>query len=126
MKKKAFEITVTATAQYIESRSNPAQERYFFIYHIVIHNAGSVTAQLLERHWIINDASGQTQEVRGEGVVGEQPCLAPGESFRYNSSAMIYAPVGTMQGEYLMVTDDGERFEATIPRFVLSIPRVLH
>ncbi|MBM3203031.1 Co2+/Mg2+ efflux protein ApaG [Candidatus Woesearchaeota archaeon] len=126
MKNTACKITVEATAQYIEARSNPAQERYFFIYHITIHNPGNVAAQLLERHWLIDDASGQIQEVRGEGVVGEMPRLAPGESFRYNSSAMIHAPVGTMQGEYLMVTDDGERFEAPIPPFVLSIPRVLH
>lgn len=124
--KKTPKITVEATAQYIESRSDPGQERYFFVYHIMLHNRGMVAARLMERHWIILDASGQTQEVRGEGVVGQTPRLAPGESFRYNSSAMIGTPVGTMQGEYLMVTDEGERFEAPIPRFVLSIPRVLH
>ncbi|MGI9211273.1 MAG: Co2+/Mg2+ efflux protein ApaG [Methylococcaceae bacterium] len=119
-------IDIEATAQYIESRSVPEHERYFFIYHIVIHNRGRVAARLLERHWIITDAQGEEQEVRGEGVVGEKPRLAPGESFRYNSSAMIHTPVGTMQGEYMMVTDSGEAFEAVIPRFILSIPRVLH
>lgn len=119
-------IDIEANANYIESRSAPEQGRFFFIYTIIIHNRGKGAARLLERHWIITDAEGQVQDVRGEGVVGEKPRLAPGESFRYNSSALIATPVGTMRGEYLMIDDDGEIFETEIPQFILSIPRVLH
>lgn len=120
------QIEIETKAQYVESRSAPGQNRYFFVYHITIHNRGQIAARLLERHWIITDAEGAVQEVRGEGVVGEKPRLAPGETFRYNSSAMLPTPVGTMRGEYLMMRDDGAMFEAEIPQFVLSIPRVLH
>ncbi len=120
------QIEIETRTQYVESRSAPEQNRYFFIYHITIHNRGRVAARLLERHWVITDAEGDVQDVRGEGVVGEKPRLAPGETFRYNSSAMLPTPVGTMHGEYLMIADDGEQFEVDIPRFVLSIPRILH
>jgi len=119
-------IDISAATQYLESHSAPDQSRYVFSYTITIHNAGEAPARLLARHWVITDAHGVVQEVRGEGVVGEKPRLAPGEFFRYTSAAMIGTPVGTMHGEYHMLGDDGERFDAEIPAFTLSIPRTLH
>ena len=119
-------ILVEATPHYIEAQSAPAEGRYVFAYTITITNAGTTPAKLLTRHWLITDANGKIQEVRGEGVIGEQPHLKPGESFRYTSGAMIETPVGTMQGEYTMCTDEGDQFNAMIPRFTLSIPRTLH
>lgn len=119
-------ILVEATPHYIEAQSAPEEGRYVFAYTIKITNVGSAAAKLLTRHWLITDANGKIQEVRGDGVIGEQPYLKPGESFRYTSGAMIETPVGTMQGEYTMRTDDGDHFNAMIPRFTLSIPRTLH
>lgn len=119
-------IIVEAVPHYIEAQSSPAEGRYVFAYTITITNAGAVPAKLLTRHWLITDSNGKVQEVRGDGVIGEQPYLKPGESFRYTSGAMIETPVGTMQGEYTMRSDEGERFNALIPRFTLSIPRTLH
>ncbi|MDD1612322.1 MAG: Co2+/Mg2+ efflux protein ApaG [Methylococcaceae bacterium] len=119
-------ILVEATPHYIEAQSAPAEGRYVFAYTITITNAGTTPAKLLTRHWLITDANGKIQEVRGDGVIGEQPHLKPGESFRYTSGAMIETPVGTMQGEYTMCTDEGDQFNAMIPRFTLSIPRTLH
>jgi ApaG protein len=110
----------------LESQSAPEAGRYVFSYTITIHNAGSVPARLLSRHWVITDSDGKVQEVRGDGVVGEQPHLVPGQSFRYTSAAMIETPLGTMRGEYQMVADDGQLFDAEIAPFVLAIPRVLH
>jgi ApaG protein len=123
---KKYRIDINAATQYLASQSAPEAGRYVFTYTITLHNAGQEPARLLERHWIITDAHGKVQEVRGEGVVGEKPRLAPGEYFRYTSAAMIGTPVGTMQGEYRMVADDGEYFEAPIPAFTLSVPRTLH
>lgn len=119
-------IIVEATPHFIAAQSAPDQGRYVFAYTITITNAGAVPARLLTRHWLITDANGKIQEVRGDGVIGEQPYLKPGESFRYTSGAMIETPVGTMQGEYSMRSDDGDDFDAVIPRFTLSIPRTLH
>lgn len=119
-------IIVDASPNYIEAQSSPAEGRYVFAYTITITNAGTLPAKLLTRHWLITDANGKIQEVRGDGVIGEQPYLKPGESFRYTSGAMIETPVGTMQGEYTMRSDDGNQFNASIPRFTLSIPRTLH
>ncbi len=119
-------ILVEATPHFIPGQSAPDQGRYVFAYTITITNAGAVPAKLLTRHWLITDANGKTQEVRGDGVIGEQPHLKPGETFRYTSGAMIETPVGTMQGEYTMRSDDGDNFSALIPRFTLSIPRTLH
>jgi len=119
-------IIVEATPQYIESQSSPNEDRYVFAYTITITNAGITPAKLLSRHWLITDSNGKTQEVRGEGVIGEQPYLKPGESFRYSSGAMIETPVGVMQGKYLLISDSGENFNAPIPKFTLSIPRTLH
>jgi ApaG protein len=119
-------ILVEATPYFIEAQSSPEQNRYVFAYTITITNIGSVSAKLLTRHWLITDANGKIQEVNGEGVVGEQPYLTPGDSFRYTSAAMIETPVGIMQGKYQMLSDNGESFNAFIPKFTLSIPRVLH
>jgi ApaG protein len=121
-----YEIVVEPVARYLADQSDEAAERYVFAYTITIRNAGSVAAKLLNRHWIITDGRNQVQEVRGAGVVGEQPHLAPGESFQYTSGAAIATPVGTMRGSYQMIADDGTHFDAPIPEFTLSIPRVLH
>jgi ApaG protein len=119
-------IIVQADPIFIEAQSSPEEDRYVFAYTITITNAGSIPAKLLNRHWLITDSNGKIQEVRGEGVIGEQPYLKPGESFRYTSGAMLETPVGTMQGQYSMVSDEGVNFNAAIPKFTLSIPRTLH
>jgi ApaG protein len=126
MTSKAYDIAVKTRTVYIADQSDPANDRYVFAYTITITNSGSVAAQLLSRHWIITDAADKVQEVRGKGVVGEQPHLKPGESFEYTSGSAIATPVGTMRGSYQMIADDGTKFEAPIPEFTLSIPRVLH
>jgi len=123
---KKPQIEIHAVASYLEPQSVPGADRYVFAYTITIRNDGPVPAKLLSRHWVITDANGKIQEVSGEGVVGEQPHLLPGESFRYTSAAMIETPVGVMQGEYQWVSDEGEPFEAEIPAFTLAIPRILH
>jgi ApaG protein len=123
---KKYRIEIEAVTNYLESQSAPEANRYVFVYTITIRNNGDMAARLMSRHWIITDADGKVQEVYGDGVVGEQPHLAPGESFRYTSAAMIPTSVGTMRGEYRMIADDGEHFDAQIPTFTLSIPRVLH
>ncbi len=117
---------VEVTPFYIESQSSPKENRYVFAYTITITNIGTDAAKLLSRYWLITDSNGKIQEVSGEGVVGEQPYLQPGGSFRYTSGVIIETPVGTMQGKYRMLTDTGEQFDAQIPRFTLSIPRTLH
>ncbi|MDM7322681.1 MAG: Co2+/Mg2+ efflux protein ApaG [Gammaproteobacteria bacterium] len=124
--KSPAKIEVLPEPAFLEQHSDPTQHRYVFSYTITLRNVGDVPAQLLERHWLITHADGRIEEVRGPGVVGAQPRLEPGESYTYSSGAVLDTPVGTMQGEYLFVTDEGERFLVPIPRFTLSIPRVLH
>ena len=121
-----YDIEVSVETAYVAEHSEPAEDRFVFAYTITLVNRGSVSAQLLSRHWVITDADSQVEEVRGEGVVGEQPVLKPGEGFRYTSGAVIETPVGTMHGSYQMVAEDGQAFDATIPQFILSAPRVLH
>jgi len=123
---KRYEVSVSPEAQYLADQSDEPAGRFVFAYTITLRNTGTVPAQLVSRHWIITDANSQVQEVRGLGVIGEQPLLAPGESFQYTSGAAIATPVGTMRGTYQMVADDGTRFDAPIPEFTLSIPRTLH
>ncbi|HAI96965.1 MAG: Co2+/Mg2+ efflux protein ApaG [Cycloclasticus sp.] len=123
---KRQDIKVDVDATYIASSSEPEAARYVFAYSITIKNVGTVEAQLLSRHWIITDSNGKVQEVHGEGVVGEQPHLQPGESFQYTSGAVIETSIGAMQGSYHMLDADGEKFTATIPPFSLSTPRTLH
>jgi len=123
---KKHDIAVSARPIYIPDQSDPDSGRYVFAYTINIKNTGSVAAQLISRHWIITDANDLVQEVRGLGVVGEQPLLKPDESFEYTSGAAIATPVGTMRGSYQMVAEDGVQFDVPIPEFTLSVPRVLH
>jgi len=126
MAEKKYEVSVSAQVTFVPEQSDERNGRYVFAYTITVVNTGSVVAQLLSRHWIITDANNQTQEVRGAGVVGEQPVLKPGESFRYTSGTAIATPVGTMRGSYQMRAEDGTDFDAPIPAFTLSMPRVLH
>ena len=119
-------IDIGVQSTYVADQSDPDSARYVFAYTITISNAGSAAAKLLNRHWIITDANGKIQEVRGEGVVGEQPYLRPGEAFRYTSGTILETPVGSMEGEYEMVDDAGDRFLAPIAPFSLSMPKVVH
>jgi len=120
------QLQVEVETRYVEEQSEPESQRYVFAYTITMRNSGRVAAKLLTRHWLITDANGEVQEVRGEGVVGEQPHLKPGQGFRYSSGAILETPVGTMHGSYQMLGDDGERFEAPIPAFRLAIPGLLN
>ncbi|MDH3715577.1 MAG: Co2+/Mg2+ efflux protein ApaG [Gammaproteobacteria bacterium] len=120
------DIRIDIETTYVESESLPDEDRYVFAYTITIRNEGIVPAKLLSRHWVITDANGKVQEVRGEGVVGEQPHLKPGEGFQYTSGTMLETPMGTMTGSYQMVADDGSTFDAQIPEFLLTTPRTLH
>ena len=126
MDKQQHRVCVEVETSYLEDQSEPRNQRFVFGYTITIRNDGKVPAKLLRRHWIITDANGRKQEVRGDGVVGEQPHLQPGQGFRYSSGAVIETPVGAMQGTYHMIDDDGQQFEAPIPAFRLAIPGVLH
>jgi len=126
MAEHKYHITVAPRAFFIPDQSDADTERYAFAYTITITNTGEVPAQLVSRHWIITDANNLVQEIKGQGVVGAQPKLQPGESFEYTSGAVLATPVGTMRGSYQMVANDGLRFDAPIPEFTLSVPRVLH
>jgi ApaG protein len=119
-------IEVSVETNYIEEQSSPEDERFVFAYNVTLYNAGNVAAKLMTRHWIITDANGNVQEVHGEGVVGEKPYLRPGESYEYTSGTVLDTPVGSMQGSYQMVTDDGLAFDAVIPAFTLALPHTLH
>ena len=121
-----YQIEVTASAQYVAEQSRPEDDHYVFAYHITIRNTGTVAAQLLARHWVITDGNDKVQEVHGQGVIGEQPTLGPGERFAYTSGCVLATPVGTMHGSYQMRAADGHRFDAAIPTFMLAAPRVLH
>ena len=121
-----YSISVAVQTQFLRDQSAPDDHRYAFAYTIRIANVGAVPARLISRHWIITDSNGKVQEVRGDGVVGEQPLLRPGEHFDYTSGAVLQTSVGTMRGSYLMVADDGHRFQAPIAQFTLSIPRTVH
>jgi ApaG protein len=119
-------IRVSVETSYVSDQSDPGGQRYVFAYTITILNEGNEPAKLLRRHWIITDANGKVQEVRGDGVVGEQPHLRPGQGFRYSSGAILETPVGTMQGSYEMQEDDGGHFDAQIAPFRLAVPGLLH
>jgi len=119
-------FAIDVATRYLDDQSEPEQDRYVFAYTIHIRNTGNVPARLLGRHWVITDANGNVQEVTGEGVVGEQPWLRPGEDFSYTSGAVLETHLGTMHGRYEMLADDGTRFDAPIPRFTLCVPRTLH
>ncbi len=119
-------IQVIVATRFLEDQSIPEDDRYVFAYTIRIENLGEVAAQLVSRHWIITDANGKVEEVRGDGVVGEQPWLQPGGHYEYTSGAVLETGLGTMRGSYQMVAEDGTRFDAMVDPFTLSIPRTLH
>ena len=119
-------INVEIMPAYIADQSDPSNDHYVFSYTVTIRNEGNKPARLLTRHWVITDGDGQVQEVHGEGVIGEQPRLSPGEHFKYTSGTFMNTPVGTMHGSYQMITDAGETFNAEIPNFTLAVPNTLH
>jgi len=121
-----YECIVKVEATFIPDQSDIAHNRYAFSYHVTITNTGNIAAQLISRHWVIVEADGQQQEVRGLGVVGDQPLLAPKQSYEYTSGTVINTPMGKMHGSYQMVAEDGTRFDVDIPVFLLNMPRVLH
>ncbi|MDH3747112.1 MAG: Co2+/Mg2+ efflux protein ApaG [Gammaproteobacteria bacterium] len=126
MNDKICNIGIQVVTDYVDEQSEPDSDRYVFAYTITISNNGNVAAKLISRHWVITDANGKIQEVSGDGVVGEQPHLQPGEEFRYSSGAVLETPVGAMQGLYRMEADDGVNFDAPIAPFTLAVPGLLH
>ena len=126
MSDNEYQFDINVDARYLDDQSVPEERRYMFAYTIRIRNQGKVPARLLGRYWLITDGNGQVREVEGDGVVGEQPWLRPGEGFEYTSGAVLETDIGTMQGSYDMLADDGTRFATPIPAFTLSIPRTLH
>jgi len=122
----AYEFIVSIKTRYLAEQSEPEHSKYVFAYTVTIKNTGQVAAQLISRHWVIVDANNHKEEVRGLGVVGQQPLLQPGEKFEYTSGTALDTPQGSMSGKYFCVAEDGEQFEALIPEFVLSLPRTLH
>ena len=123
---KRYECMVTVETEFLPDQSDLERNRYAFAYHIKIVNTGNVAAQLISRHWVIDEFNGEQQEVRGLGVVGVQPLLQPGQLFEYTSGTVLTTPNGKMHGSYQMVADDGTAFDITVPAFTLSMPRVLH
>ena len=121
-----FPIKISAEVSYVEEHSDPSKNRYVFAYTITISNEGQSSTTLISRHWVITDANDNVEEVKGDGVVGEQPTIKPSEGFQYTSGAIIQTSVGTMEGSYTMMTDTGETFEAKIPQFVLAAPSSLN
>lgn len=121
-----YTLEIQIATRYLDEESEPEREHFVFAYTIRIRNLGRLPAQLLSRHWVITDGNGKVEEVRGEGVVGQQPRIEPGEQFEYTSGAVLETAVGSMQGRYDMVGDDGTRFDAEIPPFTLAAPRTLH
>ncbi len=126
MAEKKYGFAVSVQSQFLPEQSNPDKGQYSFAYTVRITNSGNVPAQLISRHWVITDANGKVVEVKGLGVVGHQPLLAPGQSFEYSSGSQIATPAGSMRGSYFGVAEDGERFESQIPEFPLAMPRTLH
>ena len=126
MSSNDYQFDIDVDTRFLDEQSAPEEDRYVFAYTIHIRNQGKVPARLLGRHWLITDGNGKVREVVGEGVVGEQPWLRPGEGFEYTSGAMLETDIGTMRGSYDVLADDGTRFAAPIPAFTLSVPRTLH
>lgn len=124
--RRRIAITIEVETAYLPDQSDPAIPRYVFVYTVTIRNDGQVSATLRTRRWVITDANGKVREVEGEGVVGEQPCIGPGEVHRYSSGAVIETPVGVMEGSYGMVSADGVTFPAPIPAFRLAVPGIVH
>lgn len=121
-----YEVKVAVQTRYVEDQSDPEEARYIFSYTVTITNTGTVPAQLISRHWIILDSAETEQQIRGLGVIGQQPLIKAGEKFEYTSGCALNTPVGTMRGSYQMVAEDGTHFDAEIPEFTLAMPRILH
>ena len=119
-------ITISVSTEYLDNQSKPEDGRYVFAYHITIENHANQAVQLLSRHWIIVDANQERKEVRGLGVIGEQPTLAPGGIYKYTSGVVLATPIGTMEGTYQLTHHEGESFDAAIEPFLLSIPHAVH
>ena len=126
MPEKSYQFSISVQTRYLPEQSDPSANQYAFAYTITISNTGNVAAQLISRHWIISDENNEVVEVKGLGVVGQQPLLRPGERFEYTSGSRIATPVGTMRGSYFFVADDGHRFDQPIDEFALAVPRTLH
>ncbi len=120
------DIKISVETQYLEEQSDSSEDRYVFVYTVTIENQGNISAQLISRHWVITDSNQKVQEVKGEGVVGEQPYLHPGTRFSYTSGTVLETPLGTMRGSYKMLAEDGSEFDAEIKEFLLSAPRTIH
>ncbi len=121
-----YRFDIHVESRFVPHQSRPEGNRFVFAYTVTLRNTGEVAAQLMSRHWVIADANGKIEEVRGDGVIGEQPWMRPGDDYQYTSGAVLETPVGAMHGSYQMLADDGTRFEAPIPPFTLTIPRTLH
>jgi ApaG protein len=121
-----YQVDVSVTSQFLPEQSQAEQKRFAFSYSVSIHNNGSLPVKLLSRHWIITNGDGQVQEVRGAGVIGQQPLIAPGDSYSYSSGTVLDTRVGNMQGSYQMLAEDGKRFDAVISPFRLAVPGALH
>jgi|TARA_B100000959_G_scaffold110422_1_gene116478 ApaG protein len=126
MTKKTDNIKVSVNTTYLQQESDPENNKYYFLYTVSIINRGDVGAKLLSRHWVIEDANGKVQNVKGDGVVGDQPYINPGDEYQYTSGTVLETSLGTMKGSYQMINDLDKYFDAEIPEFVLSIPRVIH
>ncbi|MCP1473066.1 ApaG protein [Pseudomonas sp. EB276 TE3739] len=126
MSDSRYQVDVSVVTHYLADQSQPEHDRFAFAYTITVQNNGEIAAKLLSRHWVITDGNGHVEEVRGEGVVGQKPLIAPGDSHTYTSGTVMTTKVGTMQGTYQMLADDGERFDAIIKPFRLAVPGALH
>ncbi|GAB7528503.1 Co2+/Mg2+ efflux protein ApaG [Pseudomonas sp. 3A(2025)] len=126
MSDSRYQVDVSVVTRYLADQSNPEHERFAFAYTITVHNRGTLAARLLSRHWVITDGNGQVEEVRGEGVVGQQPLIEPGQSYTYSSGTVMPTKVGNMQGSYQMQAEDKKRFDAVIAPFRLAVPGALH
>ncbi|MFJ4498159.1 Co2+/Mg2+ efflux protein ApaG [Pseudomonas atacamensis] len=126
MSDSRYQVDVSVVTHYLPDQSQPEHDRFAFAYTITVQNNGKLAAKLLSRHWVITDGDGHVEEVRGEGVVGQKPLIAAGESHTYTSGTVMTTKVGTMQGTYQMLSDDGKRFDATIKPFRLAVPGALH
>ena len=126
MTKEKNNISISINSTYLQQESDPKNNKFYFLYTVSIINNGSIGAKLLSRHWIIEDSNGKVQHVKGEGVVGDQPYMSPGEEYQYTSGTILETSFGIMKGSYQMINDSENYFDAEIPEFILSTPRIIH
>ena len=126
MTKEKNNISISINTKYLQQESDPKNNKFYFLYTVSIINNGSMGAKLLSRHWVIEDSNGKVEHVKGEGVVGDQPYMNPGDEYQYTSGTILETSFGTMKGSYKMINDSENYFDAEIPEFILSIPRVIH